>query len=100
MSNYLKIIFKCDLIFKINFYILGGGGPFLEGTNDNQKWDKLLWNWLTPRRINQTCNKQDLRFSKEIERKLKDMKTELSQLTAVEVIKIESQDQIIQKDNK
>ena len=40
-------------------------------------------------------------FQKEIERKLKNAKTELNQLTAaVEVIKIESQDQIIQKDNK
>ena len=33
MFNYLKIIFKCDLILQIFFYILGKGGPFLEGTN-------------------------------------------------------------------
>ena len=34
MSNYLKIIFKCDLILQIFFLIIlgGRGGPFLEGT--------------------------------------------------------------------
>ena len=33
MSNYLQIIFKCDLILQIFFlYFRGSGGPFLEGT--------------------------------------------------------------------
>ena len=51
MSNYLKIIFKCDLILQIFFYILGGrGGPFLEGTlsvmQNFKYWfrsDKNIW---------------------------------------------------------
>ena len=38
MSNYLKIIFKCDLILQIFFLIIlgGRGGPFSE------VWKKIL----------------------------------------------------------
>ena len=36
MSNYLKIIFKCDLILQIFFYILGEGDHF-------QKYGKKFW---------------------------------------------------------
>ena len=49
MSNYLKIIFKCDFFCKYFFHILGGGGPFLEGTEVYKNWSlssnfKLLLN--------------------------------------------------------
>ena len=42
MFNYLKIIFKCDLILQIFFLYFGGRGPFLEGTYANSS----LLNWL------------------------------------------------------
>ena len=42
MSNYLKIIFKCDLILQIFFYILGGGGDHF------QKYGKKFGRKNTP----------------------------------------------------